>query len=391
MPNYKTIEGVLPQDREGSDWGVDPESKAKVFRLTSSPAMSHNIYCEQPYTSPDGRKALIYRAFDPFALRRQLIVADIHALRLTLIEPDVPSEMVAHTSWGEWAYYIMHDGSLRRVSLMTLERQEVLPPGSLRPPPAAVAISITSDNQWLIADEPAEDSSFQTVAISTIDGKRRVLLEGPENLNPHAQAELCDRNRILYQLIRSGARAEVPVFVRDFETLEDEQVPIGGSWSAESTGHMAWVATTGKIACAVNWIRETKEHDPRHPEGNLVIASPGDDKPVVFPAPNHGFYHVSISKCGRYFVCDDFMDFEARGLASRNSGPVRIVIGNLESRKCRPLLQDCQAYGIAGSSRFEPDPYFTADNRYVIYNASPFGTMQVFAAEVPEEFMRRLD
>ena len=32
-----------------------------------------------------------------------------------------------------------------------------------------------------------------------------------------------------------------------------------------------------------------------------------------------------------------------------------------------------------------------ADNRYVIYNASPFGTMQVFAAELPPDFLAGLD
>ena len=47
--------------------------------------------------------------------------------------------------------------------------------------------------------------------------------------------------------------------------------------------------------------------------------------------------------------------------------------------------------GIAGSSRYEPDPYLTADNAHVIYNASPHGITHVFAAQLPPEFLRSLD
>ncbi len=55
------------------------------------------------------------------------------------------------------------------------------------------------------------------------------------------------------------------------------------------------------------------------------------------------------------------------------------------------LLRDCQNYGTCGRSPYEPNPYLTADNRNVIYNAAPFGLMQVFAAEVPDAFWRSLD
>ena len=221
-------------------------------------------------------------------------------------------------------------------------------------------------------------------------GNRRCLYDGTDNLNTHGQAEPGKGGRWLYQAIRRGKTPGVPVFVRPVEGGEPIQLPIGAPWSAESSGHMAWVGETGRVAVAVDWLRAEKRHDPRHPEGNLVIAAPGDARPTVFPAPQHGFYHVSISKCGRYFVCDDFMDFRADGFGAGRSGPSRIVVGNLESGRSRVLIRDCQDYGIAGSSRFEPTPYFTADSRYVIYNGSPFGIMQVFAARLPPGFLESL-
>lgn len=210
---------------------------------------------------------------------------------------------------------------------------------------------------------------------------------------PHAQSELGEGKRCLYQLIKSKTSGRhVAVYTQDYVSGKTEYLPLGLDKSAESSGHMAWIGETGQIACAVDWMREEKCHDPRHPEGNLLIARPGAEKPTVFEAPKHGFYHVSISRCGQYFVCDDFMDFQSDAFTTNRGGPgpSRIVVGNLDTGKHRVLINDCQDYGIAGSSRFEPDPYFTADNRHVIYNASPFGVMQVFAAKLPDLFLDSL-
>jgi len=389
MASYSAIEGTLKVYAEAGDWGVDPESGARVIRLTTSAIWNHNIYGEQPFGSPDGRRLLVARTNDPLA-GRQLLVADLVTRRLTQIEPDVPTESVAHSSWSEWAYYVMADGSLRRVSLLTLARERVCPPGTLPTPPQAYLQSITPDNRCLLYDERHDTPPMRSIALDLGTGERRVLNDCAENLNPHAQVELGTGERWLYQLIREGKVTGVPVFVQPLRGGDPVQLPIGESWSAESSGHMAWVGTTGRVAVVVNCPREEKRHDPRNPDGNLLLVTPGDEVPTVFPAPQYAFYHVSISRCGRYFVCDEFMDFRPDGYRTGKPGPVRIVLGNLESGKCRVLLGDCQNYGIAGSSRYEPDPYLTADNRYVVYNASPFGLMQVFAAEVPQEFWQSL-
>ena len=179
--------------------------------------------------------------------------------------------------------------------------------------------------------------------------------------------------------------------VRRLDGGEAVRLPFGPPVSAEHSGHIGWVGRTGRVASTANWLRGEKRHDPRHPEGNLLLAKPGDKTPTVFPAPQHGFYHVSLSRCGRYFVADDMMDFRADAFASGPPGPIRLVVGNLETGHSRVLLRDCQNYGICGSSRYEPNPYFTADNRHVIYNGSPFGLLQVFAAEVPEGFLESLN
>ena len=395
MHAYRMPDPEMPHLRESSDWGADPDSGARIIRLTSNVAMSHNIYCEQPYGSPDGRRLIIFRTLDLLSPHRQLLVVDLQARDTTLVEPDVPTESVGHASWGEWVYYGMHDGSLRRISLMTLTRQEVLPAGSIPPYPACNIESISSDERYLLISEPTDSDHFVTSTIDLKTGERCPRIDDPNNRNPHAQMSPFEPTRILYQTITATAAGEdtkrVPIYTRDLLGGEPSLVPIGEPWTAGSTGHMTWIADTDRIACAVQWDQENRCHDPRHPRGNLVYAAPGDDKPCIFPAPDSGFYHVSVSRCGRYFVCDDFMHWRATGVTDGRPGPLPIVVGNFETGKSRALLRDCQNYGIAACSRFEPDPYLTADNRYVIYNASPFGTMQVFAAEIPTDFLTSLD
>ena len=391
---YRSVDPDMPHLRESADWGIDPDSGARIIRLTSNVAMSHNIYCEQPYGSPDGRRLIIFRTLDLLSPHRQLLVVDLEARDTTLVEPDVPSENVGHVSWGEWVYYAMHDGSLRRISLMTLAREEVLPVGSIPAYPACAIESISSDGRYLLISESAGDGHFITSTLDLQTGERHVYVDDPANRNPHAQMSLAEPARILYQTLVAAPGAadldHVEVHVRDLLDDGTERVPIGAPWTAESTGHMAWIADTGRIACTVGWDNENRRHDPRHREGNLVYAAAGDERPCIFPADDFGFYHVSVSRCGQYFVCDDFMHWRATGVDDGRAGPLRIVVGNFNTGKCRALLRDCQNYGIAACSRFEPDPYLTADNRYVIYNASPFGSMQVFAAEIPSDFLPSL-
>ena len=107
---------------EGCDLGTDPGSGAAVRRLTSGPMMNHLIYCEQPYTSPDGKRVAIIRGRDfTFENDFSLLVAEPETLKLARLERSIPRE-IAHNSWSEWLYYQTHERGLRRVSLLNLKR-----------------------------------------------------------------------------------------------------------------------------------------------------------------------------------------------------------------------------------------------------------------------------
>lgn len=400
--DYPRLDGPVTVNHEYSDWGVDPDSGAIVRRLTSAAAHSNNIYCEKPLGSPDGTRLLVARWLGVPPSNAWLYVADLKTGSLTLVEtdlamPDQVNMSVANVPWSEWKYYNTVEGSIRRLSLVTLERQQVRAPGTLRPQPLAYLESITPDESLLIGAEFTDERGRQDFSRQqgfTLDlktGVKQVIHPGErwshEQFNPGGAGEVL---HLRYGPGPSGRWAQ-SVVVRRLDGGEPVRLPFGDPWSAEQSGHIAWLGKTGRVISAANWLKSEKRHDPRHPAGNLLVATPGDRTPAVFPAPGHAFYHVSSSRCGRYFVGDDVLDFRADAFASGYPGPIRIVIGNLETGKSRVLLRDCQHYGICGRSPYEPNPYLTADNRNVIYNAAPFGLMQVFAAEVPEAFWRSLD
>lgn len=403
MTRYRDLHEPLEVYHEMSDWGTDPDSGAVVRRLTSETAHTNNIYCEKPLGSPDGTRLLVARARGLAPSGCLLYVADLTTGHLHLVETDLimPARVnlsVANVPWSEWKYYNLPNGSIRRLSIMTLERQEVLPPGTLPPQPLAYLETITPDERILIGTEPLDAGSrvqdFSRQRGFTLDlhtGEKRTFHAGERW--SHEQFDPGDSGRLLYlryvPLPTGGGRTYVEV--RSLDGGEPIQLPFGEPRTAAQSGHLGWIGRTGKVASAAVWRPGQTRHDARHPEGNLLLAAPGDVAPTVFPAPHHAFYHVSLSRCGCYFVADDFMDFRADAFVSGPPGPIRLVIGNLETGKSRVLLRDCQNYGICGSSRYEPNPYLTADNRQVIYNGSPFGVLQVFAAEVPEAFLSSLE
>src|SRR5262245_35994047 len=105
----------------------DELSDAPVMRLTSAASICHNIYCEQPYSSPDGRRVAIIRSPDfnrdyPWC---DLLVADLPGCQIAYAARGVHCQIV-NTAWGESVFYWKPDGKFYRLSLVTLDETPVL-------------------------------------------------------------------------------------------------------------------------------------------------------------------------------------------------------------------------------------------------------------------------
>jgi len=382
---------------EACDRYYDPASGGMVTQLTSSPLSNTNIYCEQPYTSPDGSRIAIARFADvSFDEHFKLVVGDLRRLRITLVEPETVG--VFNAAWSGLLHYVTRDQRLFRVSLETLEKTEI-PAGSNRELIGRGG-SVSPDQHYVVSSQALPD----TMAIVVLDlqtGEHKQVFDHPEMINPHLQFNPVHGKDILVQLNRGSSRSKdgsidkfggeegTTHFLIDSSGGNYRALPVGPPYSGSSTGHSSFIADTGRVLVSTAWNLKDWTLDPRTPDGNILSVAPGEAKPRVFKAPEHRFNHVSASRCGRYFVADSLPG----GLygKDRRLNPWLLVIGNFTTGKYRTLVSDCAALG-GGGQHTHPHPYLTADNGHAIFNGdSMHGATQVFAAEVPKGFLKSLD
>lgn len=373
---------------EACDLKPDPVSGAKIARLTNAVAISNNVYCEQPYTSPDGKRIAVVRFWGLAPdYETAMYVADLESILLTRVRGVKGG---SNSAWGEWWYYVTEGKVIEAFSLITFERKVIL--SNVSAPGFGIG-SVSQDQRYTIYLTVLPGPTFGIVRFDLQTGEWKVIFEHKEICNPHLQFNPVHGKDIMVQhnrgcivaedgtTIKSHSEQGTTLFVIDRDGNNYRQVPAGPPYTAGCTGHECFVADTGMVAFTVSWDQGNWKLDSKYPEGNLFTAKPGDTKPTVFPTPNHLFNHVCISKCGTYFVCDCY----AGGIP----GKIPIVIGNLKTGKHRTLLQDCGA-SCGGAQYVHPHPYITADNRHVIYNADPRGIPHVFKAEIPKGFLENL-
>jgi len=395
--------------QESCDLYDDPVSGARIVQLTSSSMTSNNIYGEQPYTSPDGKRVIIARSHDfCWDDAGSLLVHQLDNLKITMIEKNVKGvRSVFNNAWSGLCYYWNANRELVQLSLITLEKKIVY----VEEDPNAVLLgsSVSPDQRYVLGMQTRMTGpgspTFQIVRLDLHTKKREVIHEDPEISNPHLQYNPITGREILVQnnrgtrMDKDGALVNVrhgegtTLFVIDADGKNKRYVPVGPPITAGCTGHECFVGDTGKVLFSVGWNvpnDRSMTHDARFPQGNIFTAKPGDTKPTVFHAPEHFFNHVCASRCGKYFVADSYV---GGGIFDSNNRirAVSLVIGNLVTGKHRVIVQDSMSSGGGNQCR-HTHPYLTADNGHVIYNADPFfAPPQVFAARIPPEFLKSLD
>lgn len=383
---------------EGCDRYTDPLSGARVVSMSTGSLVANNIYCEQPYCSPDGDRFVLTKKLDfSFDPTSTLFVADLKRLKIGLVDRGVTS--VCNAAWSGLIHYGTDRGELIRFDLTTFEKKVYNfsnDPGLTRG-----GSSVSPDQRYILYAEPRPGPAIGIVVLDLVEQKRSVVFEHPEIINPHLQFNPVTGKQILVQHNRGSKMAPdgtvtqfvgplgTTLFVIDRDGQNMRPLPVGEPHTLGATGHECFIADTGRIVFTVSWDWNTWKHDPRWPQGNLFTARPGDEKPTVFVAPEHRFNHVCASRCGKYFVADSWPNslFDAQGKLTS----VCLVIGNFATGKYRTLVQNSMASG-GGSQCTHAHPYLTADNRWVIFNADPnFSIPQVWAAEIPKGFLASLD
>lgn len=374
----------------------DPVSGAPIRRLTSAAVVSHNIYCEQPYSSPDGQRVAIIRSasFNRDYPWCELWVADLGTHQIALVAPEVNSQIV-NTAWGEHVFYWKRDGGFYRLSLLTAEEVRVLAPDTERPP-VNCGLSISPDLTELAygtimpAKNRGESPRVGVVSVDLRTGGWRMLFEHPDMVNPHTQFEPAHgKTLLLQQNLRPVVRPDgVKISLGDGAVLimvdrdgkNPRQLPVGPPHTSGCSGHQAFIPGTGRVALTTGRPHELPAVTGGTGHGNLLIVDPAKEQAMVFNAPEHYFSHVSLSRCGRFFVCDSYKG---------QKDPVPLIVGCFATGKYRTLVSDC--HGTHGPNQWgHAHAYMTADNAHVIFNSEMHGPGQVYAARVPEGFLESL-
>ncbi|MHB9110025.1 MAG: YncE family protein [Armatimonadota bacterium] len=354
---------------------TDADTGVAIFQLTDGPRPTDDIYGEQPYASADGTRIAV-RHYAADGNEGGLSIVDLADGSMEPIFTGTPHFPAFH-AWGAHLYNQEDvDGALllRRWDYRTLKKEDVL---SL---PAELGRysygTVSPDGRYYAVIVHPQDAPCRLVLFDLADGSRRVLAEAAEQYFKHEQFSLDGSNRILIQ----ANSADVTVVNLGMVSLDADGIdwlPVdapplvpNGRWpgaeryTPRCTGHEAWIGNTGRVFLSTAFDTDR----------NACLWSAGleDAAPTAVAPSATRFGHVSVSRCGRYWIAD----------AIEEEG-VPIYLGAFATGTCRRLL----------FSRTEHDrhqwshthPYLTADNGWLIFTARREGVPQVYGAQMREE------
>ena len=375
---------------EAIRFGVDRESGAEIEQLTSEPVTSTNIYCEQRFTSADGKRIAIERK--PFGRPAEIWVCDLETLKICQAVTGTPLGANARLNS---VYFIGMQGS--RNCLMALDLQslavrdlfhfytnEQYPSGAVSP-----------DERWFITGPvPVRDNVMGLRRVNLENGRTDMLCEIEDMFNPHFQFEPAFGKLSLVQINR-GAKWKSPdgkqtmtgplgatLSLVNVKSGKVTPLPAGRPHTPPITGHECWAGMTGRIlftaghysVSASSFVTLKDDEAARRDPPAIYAITPGDSSAKVV-ARGLMFNHLAASDDCQFFIADDHADG-------------RIYIGNIVTGKYIPL---CHSHTRQGACQFSHvHAYMTPGNRHVVFNSIATGTGQVYAARIPEGFLEKI-
>lgn len=376
-----------PQRKIPSHWWYEScdlpprESGSQVRRLTSAPAISTNVYCEQPYCSADGNYVPLLRTQDiPSGWR--LMLYDIERYNIGTLEPQVTG--VATSAYSGVLFVTAGPREAMRLvrwDLNSREREELFEWGDI---PGAGLLSVSPDLRYGISTGRTANG-FSAVCVDLQNGQWDTIFEGTHICNPHFQYRLFDGGRIGVLENRGCAFAADGRQIQPFDergpTLfsmaadgsDRREFPIGLPATPWITGHYCWAGDSGHILATL-----AKPHDDGQHRGTVLELSHDWEEPRVLFDTDNCWNHVSASRCGRFFVVDSY---ELPG--------VPIMVGSVRTGKTQVLCDSGTSGG--GGQHTHAHPYITSDNRFVVFVSDVTGLSQTYIASIPDRLLESLD
>ncbi len=346
---------------------TDPESGAQIYLLGGDERPADNIYGEQPYSDPSGRRIAIRYYNTPEQKGGISIVDLLDGSRYEVLSGKPP--FPAFHPWEEWLYYQQSvDGVrwLRRCNYLTMQIEDVavLPPerggysyGTVSPDHRYFAVAVRP--------EGADASVVHLLDLQTDEWS--VLLDKPGYHAKHEQFSRDGRNRVLIQL------NQMP----DVEQVLLGEIEIGGEMrlfpadqphTPRPTGHEAWIGSSASVFFSTGT-------NPGN-ASNVWTGRVGDAGPTLVPFKATRIGHVAVSNCGRYWVGDT------------GEEGVPLYIGSFETGRYRRAVFSRTVYD--GKQWAHAHPYLTADNKWLIFTARRDDRPQVYGARLADGWLESL-
>lgn len=357
--------------------GADPACGAEILQLTSQPVISTNIYCEQRFASADGSRIAISR--EPFGRPPEIWVCDLGSLRLCQAAYGHP---IGANARRNAVYYIdarEPGGCLMRLDLQDLSVR-VLHTFADAPPPRVGAVS--GDERWFVGGpHPVSGRIHALTRTDLTSGRHDVLCEMEDIVNPHLQFDPADGGRLLVQINRGAVPARSHTAGKlagndgaTLATIALEEgiprfLPVGRPCTPLLSGHECWAGESGGLVFTTAPVAPPEEL----PRIGVYHLAPGAAAATSL-TPGRPFNHIAASDDGRFFIVDDY---HTR----------RIFIGSIHGGAPREI---CHSQTRQGAPQYtHAHPYMTPGNRHIIFNSNQSGITQVYAARIPEDFLRQ--
>lgn len=345
---------------------TDTDSGIEIWRLDDDDRPTDNIYGEQPFASADGNR-LALRHYATTEREGGLSILDLSDGCQYMIIDSEPRFPAFH-GWGDHLY-----GQQRIGDQLTLyrwnwdsrkaERLVSLPDHEGRFSYGTVSADGRHYAVCVHNDPPAP---CRVLHVDLQTGEYRELTRSTERYYKHEQFSRDGRDLVMLQ----GNSADVSQVSLTAVDLDGQVTPFAADvpHTTRPTGHEAWVGDHSQVFFSTRWDEDA---------GNLYTATLGDEHPVgLGPGVRGG--HVSVSRCGRFWLVDD---------GSRADVPLRLgcfASGRSARVVSTGTVHDEQQWSHA-------HPYLTADNAWAIFTSNRSGQSQVYGARLTERFLRDLE
>ncbi|MBN1417733.1 MAG: hypothetical protein JXP34_03100 [Planctomycetes bacterium] len=375
--------GLVAFARRGSGLRAG-ESSPEIRQVTTEAFEQSNIYCEVPYCSRNS-KTFVYVRRNPKLSgdRSELMVAEIGTWKTERLDATRSLSGTAITHDGMFYYLKSAAGGTVDLWRADLEKGSPEKVYTLPADPQPRSLGTVSADARYYAYGCRLDPEWKSFGIVLVDlkeGTQRVIDRDPFILNPHPQFEPGPGLRLMIQHNRGGTYTPDGKLERlvgpEGATLyllsidgKRTTLQVGTPHTTPATGHEAWIGKTGEILLSV-----AAQGDFAAEKGNLLGVRPGAAPRVV--ARGYRFNHVGVSRCGRFFSCDDWQP------------PYKIVIGSTQKERSAVV---CESGTKPGRSQdTHPHAYLTPDLRWVIFNSNRSGACHIYAARVPDGMIELL-